>query len=516
MLKACTIALLAGATASAAPLQPRDAVLPPLVGAGVTTDLNNTMGSGGIVSDATTPIISPAAPDASGTTVDPIALAMMNAIGTAAYGQAGTQPEGASSSWTPSLPVALVGGSQPTPPFTGSTMVVSSDLDARLMFEVSRISTLVNNNRWSVQDLSAAAYDRINVALGKVSASQQYPQVQGDLELVWGPAFKMTDEPDVPTTVPSNTYLSMALQMSNYQEAGMNATALNTMYVARDRATATYYVGIAGTNSISVPNWILEDFQVGALATPWANPSSVPAGAQVFAGTALGLSFLQEITPLAGMPGAGQSIAQFLQSERDSQQSGGGISAVRVSGHSLGGALSPVLALWLQDEVLPTTVNVTANIYAGATPGNAAFQQYYNSRPLAQYTQVVDNSLDMVPHAWGADTLAAIPSLYEANIPGSADCVGPLVTFATNYILAPNAGVGMPINPQADPEFALGFNTAVVPMPPPSMLSTVLSIAYGGDEQKTATCTPIVSAFMSQASWQHTGAYKTYLAPVSV
>lgn len=482
MFKACTIiAALLAATANAAPLQARD-VLPPLV-----TDTG--------VSTSYVPI-SPV----ESTTVDPIALAMMNVITTHAAGAvpAKADPQQLSA---PSVAAAA-------PAFAAASSVVSSDLDARLMFDVSHISTLVNNNRWSVQDLSAAAYDRINAALAKVSASGQYPQVQGDLELVWGPAFKMSDEPDVPTES-SNMYLSMALQMSNAKEAGMNATALNTMYVARDPATATYYVGISGTNSISVPDWILEDFQVSALATPWANASSVPSDAQLFAGTALGISFLQAITPLAGMPGAGQSLAQFLQSEREK------VSAVRVSGHSLGGALSPVLALWLQDEVLPATANVTANIYAGATPGNAAFQQYYDSRPLAQHTHVIDNSLDMVPHAWGAATVAAIPSLYASNIPGSTDCVTPIAAFVNSYILAPNEGVGTAINPQADAQFTVGFNTAVVPKPPPALLSTLLSIAYGGDDQKTATCTPIVSKFMSQVTWQHTDAYMSYLAPVS-
>ena len=66
----------------------------------------------------------------------------------------------------------------------------------------------------------------------------------------------------------------------------------------------------------------------------------------------------------------------------------------------------------MQDTILEDTPNstVTANLYAGVTPGNKAFAEYYASRPVAKGTVATNNWLDVIPHAWtqaGFDVVCA-------------------------------------------------------------------------------------------------------------
>jgi hypothetical protein len=91
---------------------------------------------------------------------------------------------------------------------------------------------------------------------------------------------------------------------------------------------------------------------------------------------------------------------------------------VNVSGHSLGGALSPTLALWLHD--LQTQwdpakhASLSALPSAGPTAGNQAFAAYSDAQAV-QVTRV-HNALDVVPHAWTTTDLQEVPDLYAPDI----------------------------------------------------------------------------------------------------
>ena len=186
----------------------------------------------------------------------------------------------------------------------------------------------------------------------------------------------------------------------------------NVMYVARSNATPSQYVVcVAGTNFNSVFDILIEDLFVGQ-QVPWfyGNP---PSGAAIAAGTFIGLSVLQILTPGAAMPGAGQGVKDFLKAQASQ--------AIQVitSGHSLGGALSPCLALWLLDTQRTwdpqSRATITSEPSAGPTAGNATFAQYYDGR-LGAVTTNIHNSLDIVPHAWNDTDLAALPNLYNPPI----------------------------------------------------------------------------------------------------
>jgi len=126
------------------------------------------------------------------------------------------------------------------------------------------------------------------------------------------------------------------------------------------------------------------------------------------------MTVLQALKPDAGFPGARTVLADFL----------GGLPAgplnITVAGHSLGGALSPVTALWLsqtQSTWDPTSrATISCLPSAGPTPGNADFATLYNSSAVGAKTTRIHNSIDVIPHAWNADDLGEIPDLYEPTL----------------------------------------------------------------------------------------------------
>jgi Lipase (class 3) len=197
-------------------------------------------------------------------------------------------------------------------------------------------------------------------------------------------------------------------------QAPLSQVADNVMYVAQSATTPPQYVvAIAGTNYNSIFDVLIEDFFVGSQVT-WAY-GHPPAGTspKISAGTYTGLTLLQFMTPGPGMPGAPQKVADFLASVATQPID------VITTGHSLGGALAPTLALWLLNTQATWDPQGRATIYcepsAGPTSGNADFANYYD-QALGSHTTRIVNSLDMVPHAWNAADLASLPALYEPDI----------------------------------------------------------------------------------------------------
>jgi Lipase (class 3) len=197
-------------------------------------------------------------------------------------------------------------------------------------------------------------------------------------------------------------------------QAPLSDVADNVMYVAQSAATPPQYVvAIAGTNYNSIFDVLIEDFFVGSqVAWAYGHP---PAGnsPKISAGTYTGLTLLQFMTPGSGMPGATQKVADFLATVTTQPID------VITTGHSLGGALAPALALWLLNTQTAWDPQGRATIYcepsAGPTSGNADFAIYYDQALGSRTTRIV-NSLDMVPHAWNGADLASLPGLYEPDI----------------------------------------------------------------------------------------------------
>lgn len=240
------------------------------------------------------------------------------------------------------------------------------------------------------------------------------PQLAGgDWSVVWGPG----------------------LYSRNGNQPG---EATNAMYVAYSASLSTYVVAIAATNPKSIYDWIAEDINVlpnymaqWPLAVPFVQSSHWPwilnIPPAISAATALGVS---NLLSLLTDPTQGTSLQAFLQAKVNSADT------LIFCGHSLAGALSPTLALylcpnpaqsgWKQVLVLPT---------AGATPGNTKFAGAFDaaypavasgvSAAYGNWNTDYANAHDVVPHAWNQlsgvvsspDAAGNYPSMYGVMSP---------------------------------------------------------------------------------------------------
>jgi hypothetical protein len=218
----------------------------------------------------------------------------------------------------------------------------------------------------------------------------------------------------------------------------------NAMFIAKDHSDPVQYIiAIAGTNPYSAFDWVSEDvFVARQVAWEYGNPPPdlKPAVAD---GTHLGLSILQQMRPGPSRPGNSATLQAFLQNLPAGKVS------LTTAGHSLGGALSPVAALWLSDTQADWDPAGRATISclpsAGPTPGNQDFATWYANSPLGARTTRIHNRLDVVPHAWAESDLEEVPTLYQPDIQP-----GPLVAGLTFLALqASKSGNYAQLDPNA-------------------------------------------------------------------
>ncbi len=255
------------------------------------------------------------------------------------------------------------------------------------------------------------------------------------------------------------------------------------MYVVQSRREPTrYVVAIRGTNPIAASDWLLGDFWVGT-TVPWPYAPAAD-GVAVSASAALGLSKLQALRSprlaleptaapdarpadpsamagqIAGIDDSWQRLASeptmWLRDQVDrlkratalrwailrprslaappddagldllgflagEARAAGGPLDVAITGHSKGGALAPMVALWLRELLTSPDAaerwdgdrgsRVSCHAFAGPTPGNAGLADRID-RVLGADHHHLRNANDVVTHAWQADELEAIPSLY--------------------------------------------------------------------------------------------------------
>ncbi len=230
-------------------------------------------------------------------------------------------------------------------------------------------------------DVSEEARERVDAALTALE------KPLGPWELVWGPG--------VFQVLPG-------------------AVAANTMFVVRQKQTGELFISIAGTNPFSAYAWLAEDFDVDETRA-WVYGEAAE-GVATSKGTLTGLRALQGMVPPPRVPGKNQTLVEFL--EEHLAQEGERVD-VTVSGHSLGGVLSPTLALWLLDTQKEwdhhTRAILSVYAYAGPTPGNDEFARYIDGR-FGDRLHRIFNSFDVATRAWNVNALAEAKALYTPQI----------------------------------------------------------------------------------------------------
>ncbi|WP_434415050.1 lipase family protein [Nannocystis pusilla] len=209
-------------------------------------------------------------------------------------------------------------------------------------------------------------------------------------------------------------------------DTGLDATlqiADNVMYVAANHDRSMFVVAIAGTNFNSLLYDVGQEDDAVDKTVTWAEafPSlsnSTPPGLNPYlsAGTALGVNNLLGMTDGK----TGKTLKEFLASATSTS------TTLVFSGHSLGGALAPTLALALfNSQGGQLSKSDWANVYfyptAGPTPGNGDLFKYVaqefkpvdlRDQPWQCWNRVVWNSLDAVPQGWVVELLQKLPELY--------------------------------------------------------------------------------------------------------
>ena len=211
-----------------------------------------------------------------------------------------------------------------------------------------------------------------------------------DWQVVWGPALANSKRKSA--TSPVDSFVTD-----------------NTMYVARGTDLATgkliHVVAIAGTNAVSRYGAFFEDVDV-VEEKDWGTTN----GAKISAGSMNGFTILNTMKDAT----TGQTLLQYLATLSQT-----GPAQVAFTGHSLGGALTPLMALktieWQQQT---GTTNLSISVYpiAGPTPGDQVFALYAAWQFGEAYHSVI-NAHDIVPHSWQKDLFAQIPSLYKQAPP---------------------------------------------------------------------------------------------------
>jgi hypothetical protein len=178
------------------------------------------------------------------------------------------------------------------------------------------------------------------------------------------------------------------------------------MFVAKNTKTEEYFVVIRGTNFESLSSWIEQDFAVGS-AQPFSklpgSPPNIPADALISQGTFNGMTDLISLTD----PTTSQPLVEFLEQQQPKY--------LYVTGHSLGGTLTPPLFTYLNAMLYgggPVT-NMALWSFAGLTSGGTGFNNYFNSiLPNDQsFLWRLHNSLDIAPFCWVSK--AGIESIYN-------------------------------------------------------------------------------------------------------
>jgi triacylglycerol lipase len=227
--------------------------------------------------------------------------------------------------------------------------------------------------------LCQLSYLRRPKVIPKAVAALEPLNPGGSWQCVWGPAQ-------------SSDQSNLAYVAAYYDSPGVPA------FVA---------VAIRGTDA-AVDAWgvivqMWEDLDVlDPQPFPWM-PASI--GALVAQGTLDGLVVVQQLTD------GGQRLLPFLTGflgKPENQQA-----QLVVTGHSLGGCLTTVVAPWLdvtlgQQGIEKAIVPVT---FAAPTAGNSAFATHYFSSFSGSLRYF--NSLDIVPLAW--ESLKAIESIYDSD-----------------------------------------------------------------------------------------------------
>ena len=169
------------------------------------------------------------------------------------------------------------------------------------------------------------------------------------------------------------------------------------------------FVSIAGTNMASYDGWFNEDFNVDQVALDLPNTSAL--NPKVYQGGHEDLMTFVELED----PTSKKKMMEAISAEVNKQTQNGNTVEIIVSGHSLGGGLSPVFSAYIgTDATIKANKNVAVNCFtfAGPTSGNQDFIAFLSQESIGLYPIV--NGNDVVPKAWQLSEMSSIYSMFDS------------------------------------------------------------------------------------------------------
>lgn len=299
----------------------------------------------------------------------------------------------------------------------------------------------------------------------------------------------------------------------------------NCIFCAYDSEQNAYVVAIAGTNPISQYDWSFEDCSVDSLV-----PISSGSTACFSQGTSRAVGFLSAMGA-DGKPSGSNAAGSWATNDGNGPKQCGLISlqsflgtvetdattTLNFTGHSLGGALAPAMAMVLfnTDSGLISTSgtspwaanSVSVTPFAGPSVGNDKYVSLYTKtfQDSKAYLNHI-NMYDIVPIAWAPDTFPGnIRTVYANNFTFSS-ALDNLVTKINSAILnafgGANPYVQMPTQwKETDTTFRGEFQK------PPSF-----SVYFNELKPAERDCARQTCQFIAEAAYQHVNAYPLQFA----
>lgn len=277
------------------------------------------------------------------------------------------------------------------------------------VFGLSLISNSLRKHKGTQADLQAACEAKLPALLKK--------ELQDQWEITWGPVVWKHDPHDF-TKGPDHIWFVARNPSLKFADGEHRDT-----YVASIAGSATIYNWFDNfrvNQVVDFPNWLKN----GLVSPPLPATSPSRNGCYIALGTARGVYRLATVTPPQSAAGSGVPLPTYWSSFPPSAHT-----KVIFTGHSLGAALSPTLALGLLNSlafIKFSPENILLYPTAGPNTGNWQFVQQlqtaFPKTPGPRYEVWncnIVNNLDIVSQAWCTSAVASpeqnmdnIPSIY--------------------------------------------------------------------------------------------------------